>query len=76
LQGIGGSAPKVLTGAAGRKNQGRCHTGPQACKQGPGRFSPSFPERAAKTGRTLAYALRAVRPAVLYSFPAKLRFAF
>ena len=38
-RGLGAAPPRSLTGAAGRKNQGRCHTGPQACKQGPGRFS-------------------------------------
>ena len=75
---VGKAEPYGLALAAqpGGKNQGRCPTRPEARKQGPGRFSPSFPERAAKTGRTLAYALRAVRPAVLHSFPAKLRFAF
>ena len=71
-----GQRPQGLNRRSRKESQGRCHTRPEACKQGPGRFPPSFSERAAETSRTLAYALRAVRPAVLHSFPAKLRFAF
>ena len=71
-----GQRPQGLNRRSREEKPGPLSYRPQACKQGPGRFSPSFPERAAKTGRTLAYALRAVRPAVLHSFPAKLRFAF
>src|SRR5699024_2279617 len=76
---VGKAEPYGLALAAqpGGKNQGRCHTRPEACKQGPGRFSPSFPERAAETSRPSALSpYRRMRAWAYLSFSAKLRFAF
>ena len=39
-----GQRPQGLNRRSRKESQGRCHTRPEACKQGPGRFPPSFSE--------------------------------